>query len=588
MRKLPFLFLLAWLGFEASSHTRLATPDNPQPTELISCDSYPQADFIWPVHFPVHLSGSFGELRSGHFHSGVDIRSSSGKVGDKIYAAAAGYVSRIKIEAGGYGKALYITHPNGYTTVYAHLDRFTDEIETFVKQEQYKRRSFALNIYPPDTLFAFRQNQYIGRMGNRGRSSGPHLHFEIRHTASEEIINPLCFGLKWYDRQPPQMYQLKVYELDPNGRLLHTQIHKLYGRDGHYYPAEKAIKIHSPRVAFAVEVTDRQPTGARNGITELHLLSSGELLWSWHIQRFSFDDTRYVNARQDFAERQHHGKRFYRCHRLPGDLMPNTCEGPTDGYLSLSENQKQSIRIEALDFNGQTAILSFEVLREEGEMVQNNTPFNYILPWKEANLIQQNDIQLYFPENSLYEDLYLRLSESNDESAEYYSKVWHVHTPDVPLHKAMQIGIRPKLDIDAQTAQKAFIAYCRPDGKIVNCGGKWKDGYLIGKNDQLGDYSIQIDSTAPHLQALSFSSNMRGRSRISFRAYDETRTARHIQGLQWKAFVDGQWLLMEYDLKSHILYHKFDGSIPPGKHGLVLIVRDVMGNESKFEGEFYL
>ncbi len=589
MKKLPLLFVFLAMGFLAVSYKRMPLPENPPNTPpRIQCDSYPQSDFIWPVHHGISLAGSFGELRSDHFHSGLDIRSATGKVGEPLYAAAAGYVSRVKVQASGYGKALYITHPNGYTTVYGHMDRFTEEIETFVKREQYKRHSFEVDLYLPDTLFAFRQNQYIGRMGNRGRSYGPHVHFEIRDTKSEEVINPLCFGLEVHDKVAPAMYRLKVYELDADNRTLNTQTFKLNGRKNHYHPTERQIKVHSPRVAFSLEVNDPQPSGNRNGLSDLRLFAGDSLLWGWHIKRFSFSNTRYANARQDYAESSLHQRRYYRCHSLPGDLLPNTSYGPTNGYLNLPEGQSQNIRIESRDFNGNTASLSFQLLREEGELPQNNNTFNYFLPRDEANRIERPDLQLYFPEGSLYEDLYLNLHSTHDESAEYYSEVYQIQTPEVPLHRPLQIGIRPNRNMDALTAQKAFIAYCRPDGKTVNCGSRWQGGLLFGQYDQLGDYSIQIDTIPPRILPLSFDGNMQGRKRMSFRVYDEIHTARHVPGIEWKAYVDGRWILMEYDPKTRVIYHEFDGTIPPGKHQLVLLVRDALGNEQKIVRGFVL
>jgi len=172
--------------------------------------------------------------------------------------------------------------------------------------------------------------------------------------------------------------------------------------------------------------------------------------------------------------------------------------------------KSQNLRIEARDFHGQTASLNIKLLYEENGPVQNENTFNYILPWDQANLIETEDLRLYFPEGSLYETLYLKLQRSRDESAEYYSEVYHVHTPEVPLHRPLQISIRPNGD------------------------------YLIGKYNELGDYAIQIDTTPPSIQALSFGGNMRGRKRMSFRIYDETRTARHVRGIEWKAYVDGQ------------------------------------------------
>ncbi len=553
--------------------------------------NYPQNDFIWPVRHKVRLSASFGELRPNHFHSGVDIRSSSGKTGDPLYASAEGYVSRIKIEPSGYGKALYINHPNGYTTVYGHMDRFTEEIEAFVKREQYKRKSFELDVYLPDTLFTFRQNQYIGRMGNKGRSSGPHLHFEIRDTQTEEVINPLAFGLPWHDTQPPSFYRLKIYELDENGRLLKSKTYTLYRKGNSWQTREYRIPVSASTLAFAVETADKQPSGNRNGISEIQLYVADSLFWSWQLSRFSFDNTRYVNAHQDYAERLLNGRRFHRCHRLPGNLLPSTYNGPSNGFLHLPKGQTEKITISVSDFNGNTSRLAFEVFAQKDPPGENKQIFNYILPWNEANLIEQNNIKIRLPaskdeKQGLYEDLYLQLRSSPDRSSEYYSNVYHIHKADVPLHRPMEISIRPLRPIPEELRNKAFIAYCQPNGTTVNCGGKWNGPFLTGSYDKLGDFAIQVDTTAPQIQILSFTYDMRGRKQMSFRVYDEHRTARHLPEIQWKAYIDGQWVLFEYDAKSKTLTHFFDQPFERGKHLLQLIVRDALGNKRIFEKSF--
>ncbi len=547
---------------------------------------YPQHDFIWPVHHKVQLSASFGELRAAHFHSGVDIRSSSGRVGDRLYAAADGYVSRIKVTPSGYGKALYLTHPNGYTTVYGHMDRFTDEIETFVKREQYKRKSFALDLYLPDTLFAFRQNEYIGRMGNKGRSSGPHLHFEIRDTHTEEVIDPLAFGLQWHDRQAPRIYNLKVYELDASGREINSKILKTYGSNNRYYPKEKHLRFSSSRLAFAIEVADIQPSGNRNGISSIELYAEDSLLWKWHLTRFSFDETRYVQAHRDHSEYIKRKKRFHRCHRLPGDLMPAVYAGASDGILELPPNTPRQIELRVQDFKGNVSSLHFTVESSGRLLSQNEKIFHYFLPWDEANSIEQSNLQLYLPKGSLYQHLYLQLYAAQDRSSEYFSDVYHIHNPEVPLHKSMEIAIRPLRNIPEHLRDKLFIAYCQPNGRIVNCGGKWDGAFLKAKHDKFGDYAIQLDTTPPRIQPISFAKDMRGRKRMSFKIYDENQTNRHSKGIEWKAYVDGQWILMEYDAKSHTLTHRFDNKIGAGNHRLKLVVWDGIGNEQVFEGTF--
>ena len=178
---------------------------------------YPQNYFMSPLDITLVLSGSFAELRSNHFHSGLDIKT-KGKVGFKTYASAEGYVSRIKISRYGYGKALYITHPNGYTTVYAHLQKFAPKIEAYVKKQQYKKETFELELFPKAEELKISSKEVIAYTGNTGGSGGPHLHFEIIDQ-QERPINPMLFGFDIKDTTKPVVHELYGYPLSEGSHI---------------------------------------------------------------------------------------------------------------------------------------------------------------------------------------------------------------------------------------------------------------------------------------------------------------------------------------------------------------------------------
>ena len=196
---------------------------------------YPQDYFRSPVDHAIKLSGTFGELRPNHLHAGIDIKAKNGRVGQPLYAVADGFVSRINVRTGGYGNALYIDHPNGYTSVYAHLEKFPDEITDYIKEIQYKKQTFEIEIYPKDNHFNFLKGDVIGTLGLSGRSYGPHLHFEIRDTESEYPINPLLFGLDVEDRLRPKMHQLKLYRLNDKKETFGTRTYDLTKRSSGQY-----------------------------------------------------------------------------------------------------------------------------------------------------------------------------------------------------------------------------------------------------------------------------------------------------------------------------------------------------------------
>jgi len=177
----------------------------------------PKDYFGKPLDIPLILSGSFGELRSNHFHSGLDIKTQQ-RTGLPVYAPADGYVSRIKVGHYGYGKALYIKHPNGYSTVYAHLERYAGKIQDYVKKQQYRKESYEIELFPKADLLPVYKGDLIGYSGNTGSSGGPHLHFEIRD-ASSRPMNPMLFGLDVPDTRRPLLNSVMVYPVGDSAHV---------------------------------------------------------------------------------------------------------------------------------------------------------------------------------------------------------------------------------------------------------------------------------------------------------------------------------------------------------------------------------
>jgi len=197
--------------------------------------------FISPVKIPLLLSANFGELRIDHFHSGIDIKT-QGVTGQEIVSASFGYIYRIGVSPGGFGKALYIKHPSGYSTVYGHLDRFTPEIDEYVKERQYEKKSFLVTLYPPKEKFTVKQGDLIAYSGNSGSSGGPHLHYEIRRSENEKPVNPLVFDFGIRDNIDPVIEKLFIYPVNIqtsiNGQNSVRRIDVQGGHGNFYVPSE--------------------------------------------------------------------------------------------------------------------------------------------------------------------------------------------------------------------------------------------------------------------------------------------------------------------------------------------------------------
>ncbi|MCB0706138.1 MAG: M23 family metallopeptidase [Saprospiraceae bacterium] len=549
---------------------------------------YPAGDFIWPVKHAIKVSGTFGELRPNHFHAGVDLKSERGVTGDRLYAAGSGYVSRIKIQAAGYGNALYITHPNGYTTLYAHLQNYTPEIAKFVKEQQYSRESFEVDLYLTSDLFPLNQGDYIGNMGTTGSSQGPHLHFEIRDSKTEKPVNPLLFGLKIPDSRPPQLHELKLYGFDADGRQLADQRFDLRLSSGVYRVTGDTISSAFPKFGLALKTFDRHDNVSNwNGIYGLKMWVDDTIVYQYDMESFAFDETRSINALLDYPERVSHRSYFYRCFGMPGNALSLLAKNKASGLLDFESAWIRKIKIEVSDVDGNAASTIFWVKEGAASTSSPDSNFQYILPYDESSLIQEEQYALFFPLGTLFENLYLHLSTSADKSYGHYSDVLHVADYLTPVNGYFDVALRPNKEMSPEEKSKAFIAFCGRNGDVVNFGGSWEDnGLLHAKTNEFGNFTIMVDNRPPTIENISLRSDMRGRSSMVFKIYDNYPTGRAVRDLIYRGTIDGNWVLMEFDAKSKRLKYRMDGSLARGEHDFKLVLTDAVGNETVYERSF--
>jgi murein DD-endopeptidase MepM/ murein hydrolase activator NlpD len=550
---------------------------------------YPQGYFQSPVAHDIKMGGSFGELRVGHFHSGIDISAAPKQDNEPIYAAAEGYISRISIEAGGYGQALYIAHPNGYTTLYGHLEKLAPQIQAYLRKKQYETEHFEQYLVLQPHEIPINRGQQIGLMGNRGHSFGEHLHFEIRETATNETINPLLFGLTVRDNIPPSIRNLKVYFLDEKQEVLDSKILSLVKKGDGYGIVGDTLNSPSVLLGLAVKTYDtHNGKSGDNGIYSMELFDNENAIFKFKAERFSFNETRYVNAHLDYFEQTHQGGFYHRAFKLKGNKLNSMYENVVDnGIIKLGETAK-NIQIKVSDINGNSAYLRF-VVRVNGS-ITNSIPktYNYELPYNEASLINMNGAKFFFKEGSFYNNIFLN-SGVITEGGSYgiYSPTYLISEDRNPMHYPMTVSIQ-SINLPDSLKSKAFIAYCpKGGGKTYNAGGTWKeDGFLTTKSSQFGSYSIMTDLTPPSIQPLSFQADMRKSSKISFKIKDNYESSGSANGLSYRATVDGKWFLMEFDEKNDVLFHKFEHDEIVGEHQLRLAVKDDRGNLKVFEGKF--
>ena len=544
--------------------------------------SYSQDYFRSPVNGKMRIIGTFGELRSNHFHAGIDVK---GPVGQTLFAVADGTIVRIKIEKGGYGKALYISHPNGYTSVYAHMEAFTPEVEAFVKQQQERLQKFQVNLYPKAGQFTFKKGDVVGKMGMKGYAFGPHLHFEIRETKSQAAVNPLLFGLGYQDNVRPRLHLLKLYALNQEHQTLFTKSYNLLQKGNAYGVGGDTIQIGAWRVGLGIKAFDHMNDVSNwNGFYKLQTYVDDQLVFDFDFEKYAFSETRYINAHVDYEAKTTQKSDINRCYRLPGNYLSIYNHKQKDGVIALSKSLSKKVVIRVEDVHGNESKAVFWLKRKEVAPTNFPDTYNYLLPHKEPNIIKTQSAQMDFAKGSFYEDIYLQYRITSNAAGNCYSDMHHIHERSVPVHKYYKLSLTP-IALPQQSLDKAFIAFC-DDDEYASYGGTWKNGRLSASVRNFGDFCIMIDETAPKIQPIIFKSDMRGYNKMTFKITDNIEVTGRAKDLQYEAKIDGRWILMEYDLKNDLLTHRFDEKTAAGKHELILRVWDDRKNETTFKRSF--
>ncbi|MEQ8908634.1 MAG: M23 family metallopeptidase [Vicingaceae bacterium] len=556
--------------------------------QIGTSQDYPQDYFRSPLDIPLFLSGNFGELRSNHFHAGLDIKT-QGVEGKKVFAIADGYVSRIKVSPYGYGNALYITHPNGYTSVYGHLKKYSDKIAKVVKAEQYRKEQFSVQLFPPPYQLQVKKGEVIAYTGNTGGSGGPHLHFEIRDTETEHPINPLYFGFELQDNLAPDIYAVTLYPLNDTSFINGSNRAKRFtasGRNGQYRLQSSASILVHGELGFGIESVDRMNgTGNRYGLHKLSLQVDQETVFEKQMDEFAFHEGRYINAYIDYATYIKSRRRVQRCYTLAGNRLRCYPKLKNDGKLIFNDNQAHEIEFAVSDFDGNTSKLSFKVEakattppKKESSIGAKKVKF---FNRKERNTFIRDNILLDLPRGILYEDLYFEYRKEAP-LRNTVSPVYWLHNHYTPLHSYMTVSIKAP-NLTEKQKEKALIVSTTNGRSLYAEGGKWKGDNISVKTRSFGGYAIALDSVAPKIIPINIypGANMSGKWSISVKISD------NLSGIDsFRAEIDGKWILMEYDAKRNMLYHYFDESTTSGQHEFKLSVVDGVGNRIEYKASF--
>jgi murein DD-endopeptidase MepM/ murein hydrolase activator NlpD len=536
-----------------------------------------------PLKGQLKVTGTFGELRSDHFHAGLDFRA---PVNTTVHSVADGFVSRIQVSRGGYGQAIYVDHPDGRRSVYAHLESIRDDLLDTVRKVQYARESFSVNLRLDSTAFPVKRGEPIGGVGNRGYSFGPHLHFEIREADSDVPLNPMILGFDIPDTRSPQLRRLRVYELDDRGHELRTQtLTPQSAKDG--YRLKDTVVVHSSRIGLGVKAFDRQNAMPNwNGVYAARLLADTTLVHAFSLDRVPYEQTEYLNALTDYADWKINKSWFHRLWAMTPRAMIVHEESPSgfDGTLRLLPNRPFPVTVAVRDFAGNVSPLrAVFIYSPEGDDPPGR-PHEYFLPTGETSLIKRKDLELELAEDALYRDLYFRYARLPEASDGYFSAVHQLHRNLTPLHGRARLAILPSRPVPDSLRPHVFVGRCQKDGRWVSSGGQWReDGFMETRIGSFGDYALYLDTVPPTIAIRSFPTDLRRADGFSLLIEDDVAGGR----LKYRATIDGEWVLMEYDLKNDRLNYAFSrDEIGPGEHRFALVVQDARGNESTFVRNF--
>ncbi|WP_372771964.1 M23 family metallopeptidase [Mangrovibacterium sp.] len=547
-----------------------------------------QADyFAAPVKIPMSLAGNFGELRTNHFHSGIDIKT-QGKTGIPIYAAAAGTVSRINISPTGFGLALYMDHPTGYTTVYAHLDHLRDDLADYAKSIQYARKSFSIDVPVPKGKFKLEKGELIAYSGNSGSSGGPHLHFEIRDTATEHPLNPLLFNFNIPDKTAPKLLSLMLYPLSDGAQidgLPHQKPFDLVFYDGEYHLKGNPTITAGGEIGFGLQALDYlDGSWSKCGIYEIGLSVNEKLIYSFKMNELSFDETRYLNSHIDYSYLANHRRRFQKNWLEDGNRLSNYPIHENKGKVELKEGQTYRISYLIRDVSGNQSRLNFKLTGKSPVPAKKQTSGTTVFYNKEK-LVKTDVLSAEFEPGTFYSTFQLDYKELPSEKG-IYSKLVQLHKPDVPVHKSFDLKIKAE-GLPAELQEKALVVSIdTKTKKKYAMGGTYNNGWVETKVRQLGLFGIAIDTKAPEITPVNIQnhSTLTDRRKISFKIIDD------LSGISsYRGEINGQWVLFEFDAKNNLLEYYFDANhLQLGKtQELNLTVVDGVGNKSIYQANFY-
>lgn len=536
--------------------------------------NYPKGYFRWPLDLKPEIVANLGELRNNHWHMGLDIRTAQ-KENQRVYAAAAGYIAKIRIEPFGFGRVIYINHPNGLTTLYAHLNDFNPALEQYVTEQQYKQQTWEIELTFAPQQFPVNKGSFIAYSGNTGGSGGPHVHFEIRDTKTDKCLNPLLFGLPLSDNVPPTIARLAMYN---RSYSVYEQTPKFIplkkGAAGYTIANGPVLQTGLNKLSFAVQAYDRiSGSNNQDGIFSARLFLDDQSIVGFEIDSVGYDGTRYMNAQIDYRYKYNGGPFIQHLSQLPGNYGPVYKKYNGDGTIVLNDTAVHNVRIEIKDAYGNRSEINFAIQYKDGlnDALAHTGDHPHFAPG-EINVLEKNGFEVYMPEDCLYDTIPVLYYSSSRQTTGSLSPVHSFNNPSIPAHYHFTVRIQPNEPLPGKWYDKVIIQRDYGAKKTFR-KARYENGFLVADFIEFGNFQALLDLEPPKINGLGNGDtiNLSAASRIVFHPTDNYDIK------SFRAELDGQWLRFTNDKGRYYIY-KFDEHSPYGVHELKVTAEDLTGN----------
>ena len=531
-----------------------------------------EIDFHTPIDAPFDLSGTFGEFRS-RFHTGIDFKS-RGVQGQKIFSIEDGYISRIEVNNYGYGKVIYIDHLNGFTSVYAHLKNFNSELDEYIKSELYKSKRNSIKKFPKTNQLRINKGEVIGYSGNTGRSFGPHLHFEIRDTKSQDAINPLMFNYTYKDDERPIIRGL--YIINENNSLVRNS------------PIRKKVKKindstytvddfeYNGKIGIGLDIYDIQYKNLynQNGVYKVELFIDSILKYSYKMDKIKFSENHYKKIMYDYLSLAQKNKKVLKIYTPRNSDLSFLKNNKFNGIINSDSIRNNSLLVRVSDWNGNSSSIKFNL--KANDSISRRSSYNGIEILTNQNYtLNKNSSIIEIGKNTFYDDLLMNIS--------YQSDTLNLGKEKDPFRSSIRIKLPHKIS-DTLELRQSFVGKII-NGKISYISSKKNKSYIYANTSSLGEYIISKDTLKPDIKSLNFknNSNIKVKNTLKLRLKDD------LSGIKnYSSYFNGNWALFEYEPKSNMIFHNLsDGIIKDGENKLIIKYEDGVGNKGVYQTKVY-